>query len=157
MEKIPTIKEKFIKLWPFYILQSCFASVILGFILFVIGSKESWVAISAMAGTSFIIFAMPKSVSAQSRNVLGGHLSALICGYLVSHLPLNTYFQIAIVVGIVFFIMVALDFEHPPAAGTAVAVVMNEVDMVVFMVILTVALALTLIHRFCGDKLKDLV
>ncbi|MBN1796288.1 MAG: HPP family protein [Sedimentisphaerales bacterium] len=156
MDKQPTIKEKFIKLWPYYIIQSALASITLGLILTVIG-RENRVAISAMAATSFIVFAMPKGVSAQSRNVLGGHLTGLICGTVVLQLPAAYYIQYTLVVGLAIFFMVALDFEHPPAAGTSLAVVMNEVNFEVFLVILTTALALSLIHRVLGDKLRDLV
>ena len=162
MNKQPTIKVKFIQLWPYYIIQGALASITLGLILIVIG-QENRVAISAMAATAFIIFAMPKGVSAKSRNVLGGHLTGLICGFAVLRgfallqLPTAYYIQYTLVVWLAFFFMVALDFEHPPAAGTALAVVMNEVSFEVFLVIMTTALALSLIHRIFIDKLRDLV
>jgi hypothetical protein len=53
--------------------------------------------------------------------------------------------------------MVALDVEHPPAAGTALAVVIHEVSPDVSITIVAVAILLSLCRHYLGGYLKDLV
>jgi CBS-domain-containing membrane protein len=152
-----SIKAKFIKLWPFYSFQSLLASLALGAIVLAIG-KENMVSIGAMAATTFIVFAMPKAASARSRNILGGHITGLICGAAFFYLvPLPYFIQYPLTVGVAIFLMVTLDFEHPPAAGTALAVVTHEVTWQVFIVILVSALVFSLIHSHFNKYLRDLV
>jgi len=79
MEQNITITDKFKKLWIYYILQSLLAALAL-FVLVLVLKGDKMVLISAMGATSFIAFAMPKAVSAQTRNIIGGHLVGLACG-----------------------------------------------------------------------------
>jgi hypothetical protein len=53
--------------------------------------------------------------------------------------------------------MVALDFEHPPAAGTALAVVINEVSISVFPTIMIAALVLSQCRYYLRHHLKNLI
>lgn len=156
MSEPESIKVKFIKLWPFYILQSLYASTALGVFLWLIG-KENMVAVSALAASSFIVFALPKSVSANTRNVIGGHLTGLTCGIAFMCVPLPFEVVCSLAVGIAIFLMVALDFEHPPAVGTALAVVIHQVGREEFFVILIGAIGLSLVHHILRNHLRDLV
>jgi len=61
------------------------------------------------------------------------------------------------VVGIAVFVMAALNVEHPPAAGTALAVLINEVSPDVSIIIIAVAIILSLCHYYLRHHLKDLV
>ena len=115
------------------------------------------VVISSMGATSFIVFAMPKTVSAQTRHVIGGHLVGLGCGTIFYFTGLPYFIEYPLVVGIAICIMVALDVEHPPAAGTALAVVINEVSPDVFVTIMVSALALSQCRYYLRHYLKDLV
>ncbi|MHC4126196.1 MAG: HPP family protein [Planctomycetota bacterium] len=76
MEVQTTVKSKFKKLWKYYILQSLLATIVL-FILVLVLGRYKLVTISAMGATTFIVFAMPKAVTAKTRNVIGGHLVGL--------------------------------------------------------------------------------
>jgi CBS-domain-containing membrane protein len=149
-------KAKFPKDWFYYITQSLYAAGALGIFLFAIG-EEKKVAISSLAATAFIVFAMPKAVSAKFRNVVGGHLTALICGVVFLYIPLPYYLEYPFVVGVAIFMMAAFDFEHPPAAGTALAVVMREVGAMDFVIILAGAVILGLFHVLLGKRIRDLV
>jgi len=151
-----SLKTKFLRDWFYYITQSLYAAAALGIFLLAIG-EEKKVAISSLAATTFIVFAMPNAVSAKFRNVVGGHLTALICGVAFIYIPLPYYFEYPAVVAVVIFMMVALDFEHPPAAGTALAVVMREIGAMDFVVILAGAVILGLFHVLLGKRIKDLV
>ncbi|MBN2182005.1 MAG: HPP family protein [Sedimentisphaerales bacterium] len=151
-----SIRQKFKKLWKYYIFQSALAALALFIIVLVLG-KEKVVVISAMGATAFIVFALPKAASAQTRNVIGGHLVGLTIGSLFYYITMPYYVEYPLVVGIAVFIMVAFDFEHPPAAGTALAVVMNEVSWEVFATIMISAVVLSQTRYYLRRYLKDLI
>jgi CBS-domain-containing membrane protein len=65
--------------------------------------------------------------------------------------------QYSLAVGLTFFIMVAIDTEHPPAAGTALGVVLNGFSLNASIGVLISAIILSLIHHFARPYLKDLV
>lgn len=150
------IDEKFKKLWKYYIWQSFLAAVAL-FIILLVLDKQKIVVISAMGATAFIVFAMPNAVSAHSRNVIGGHLVGLVLGMVFFFVEIPYFFEFPLVVGIAIFIMAALDVEHPPAVGTALAVLINEVSTDVSFIIMATALILSICHYYLRHHLKDLI
>lgn len=115
------------------------------------------VVISAMGATAFIVFAMPTAASAQTRNVIGGHLVGLIVGVIFYYTNMAFYIEFPLVIAIAIFIMVALDFEHPPAAGTALAVLINEVSWDVFVTIMISAVVLSQCRYYLRHYLKNLI
>ena len=149
------VVNKFKKLWKYYLWQSFMATVALFILVLVL--KDKMVVISAMGATAFIVFAMPTAVSAKTRNVLGGHLVGLASGTIFYFATLPYFLEYPLAVGIAFFVMVALDVEHPPAAGTALAVVINEVSPDVFVTIMLGALVLSQCRYYLRHHLKDLV
>jgi len=151
-----TIKSKFKKLWKHYLLQSSLAAAAL-FIIVLVLEKQKIVLISAMGATSFIVFAMPTAVSAQTKNVIGGHLVGLIAGAVFYFTALPYFLEYPLAVGLAIFIMVALDVEHPPAAGTALAVVINEVSREAFITIMISTVVLSQCRYYLRKHLKDLV
>jgi len=156
MKSEATIKSKFKKLWKYYILQSALAASAL-FILVIILGKDKMVLISAMGATTFTVFAMPKAVSAQTRNVIGGHLVGLASGIIFYFTTMPYFLEYPLVVGLAIFLMVALDVEHPPAAGTALAVVINEVSFDAFATVMISAVVLSQIRYYLRHHLRDLV
>jgi CBS-domain-containing membrane protein len=150
------IKDKFRDLWPYYTLQTLIA-IFAPLVLVLVLGKDKIVVIIAMGATSFIVFAMPKGISAKTRNILGGHIVGLASGALFHFVTLPYYVSYPLAVGIAMFLMVALDVEHPPAAGTALAVVINEVSPDVFVAIMVSALVLSQCRYYLRHKLKDLV
>lgn len=147
---------KFKKLWIHYVFQSLLAALSLFIIVLVLG-KDKIVLISSIGASSFIVFAMPKSIAAQTRHVIGGHLAALIIGTLFNFTSFPASVEYSLVVGFVIFFMVALDVEHPPAVGTALAVVINEVTLDVFITVMIAAIILTQCRHFLRHRLKDLI
>jgi CBS-domain-containing membrane protein len=150
------ISHKFRHLWKYYIWQSALA----GFALFIIAiflGKEKVVVISAMGATAFIVFAMPTAASAQTRNVIGGHLVGLAVGTVFYFTNMAFYIEFPLVITIAIFIMVAFDFEHPPAAGTALAVLINEVSWDVFVTIMISAVVLSQCRYYLRHYLKNLI
>ena len=53
--------------------------------------------------------------------------------------------------------MVVLDVEHPPVAGIALVVVINEVSMSVFFTIMISALVFSQCSYYLRNQLKDLI
>jgi len=151
-----TIRGKFRKLWKHYLLQSLLAAATLFIIILVLG-RDRIVVISAMGATAFIVFAMPEAVSAQTRNVIGGHLVGLAVGTIFYFTNLPYYLEYSLAVGLAIFIMAALDVEHPPAAGTALAVVINEVSRNAFIIIMVAAVVMSQCRYFLRNRLRDLV
>jgi CBS-domain-containing membrane protein len=150
------IDEKFKKLWKYYIWQSFLATIAFFIILLILG-EDKRVVISAMGATAFIVFAMPNSVSANSKNVIGGHLVGLVLGMIFSFVEIPHLYEFSLVAGMAIFVMVTLDVEHPPAVGTALAVLTNEVSFDASLVVIAIALTLSACHYYLKHYLKDLV
>jgi CBS-domain-containing membrane protein len=151
-----SINEKFKKLWKYYLWQSFLAAVAF-FVILLVLEKERIVLISAMGATAFIVFAMPNAVSANARNVIGGHLVGLLLGMIFFFIQFSYLYEFPILVGFTIFVMVALDVEHPPAVGTALAVMINEVSPDVSFIIIATAIILSFCHHYLRKYLKDLV
>lgn len=157
---LKNIAEELRLYWKNYVLQSLAAAISI-FILFLILTTEDVVFIASIGATAFIIFAMPDSITAKPRNVIGGHLTGIIVGSLSILIPhqqaLASVAIYSIAVGVSIFIMVVIDTEHPPAAGTALGIAISGFSLNVTAILILSALALSLIHHFFRPYLKDLV
>jgi CBS-domain-containing membrane protein len=156
MELASTINGKIKRLWKYYLVQSLLATAVLAALVVILG-KEKTVLASAMGATSFIVFAMPNTASAQTKNVLGGHIVGLASGAIFYFTDLPYFLEYPLAVGIAIAIMVALDVEHPPAAGTALAVVTHEVSPDAIVTILLSSLILSQCRYYLRHHLKDLI
>jgi len=157
---LKNIAEELRLYWKNYVLQSLAAAISI-FVLFLILTTEDVVFIASIGATAFIIFAMPDSITAKPRNVIGGHLTGIIVGSLSFLIPhqqaLASVAIYSIAVGVSIFIMVVIDTEHPPAAGTALGIAISGFSLNVTAILILSALALSLIHHFFRAYLKDLV
>lgn len=130
------------------------------FIVLLLLSMEQAVIIASIGATAFIVFAMPTSITARPRNVIGGHLVGLVCGSACALIPQSSTLHSAVVyslaVGLSFFLMVTVDVEHPPASGTALGVVITGFSWKVVIAIITSAVILSLAHRLLKPFLRDL-
>ncbi|MEW6585118.1 MAG: HPP family protein [Nitrospirota bacterium] len=145
--------------WKHYVFQ-CLLATIVVFVVMLVLSLENAVIIASIGATAFIIFAMPKMITAGPRNVLGGHATGLIVGSLCSLIPHSTVFYAALsyslAVGLAIFIMVVIDIEHPPAAATALGFAISGFDVKTAMALVSSIVVLSLVHYFFRDHLKDL-
>ena len=153
------IHREFPRLWKNYLYQSFLATVIIFTVLLLL-TIEHAVVIASIGATSFIIFAMPKNITAQPRRVIGGHIVGLLSGSLCALIPhtstLASISIFALAVGLSICLMVALDFEHPPASGTALGIAITGFSPSVMAAVLTSSLVLSLAHHFSKSFLKDL-
>jgi CBS-domain-containing membrane protein len=148
------------KYWKNYLFQSLLAGLSV-FILLVVLHMQNIVVVASIGSTAFIVFAMPREITARARSVIGGHLAGFFCGSLgglisaAFHFPNTLTYSIA--VGLSILIMVVTDTEHPPAAGTALGVAISGYSTEVFFSLLISVIVLSTIHHFFKMYLKDLV
>lgn len=146
--------------WKNYLWQSACATAAVLVVLMVL-SLERGVVISSIGATTFIVFMKPKNAFASPRSVIGGHLVGVLVGSAFALIPSSTSWAATVIsalaVGSALFLMAVTDTEHPPAAGTALSVVMADGTWwVAVLAILTSAVLLSLFHRVLRPYLRDL-
>ena len=157
--RLHRIRRGFSRLWLNYIYQSLLATVVI-FIILLLLNLEHVVVIASIGATAFIVFTMPRNITAAPRRVIGGHIVGFTCGSAFAFIPHPTALTAIIIyslaVGTTVFLMVALDVEHPPAGGTALGVAITGFSVSVMVAVLTSSIVLSLAHRFFKKYLKDL-
>jgi CBS-domain-containing membrane protein len=153
------IRGEFPRLWKNYLYQSFLATIIV-FIVLLLLAAEHVVVIASIGATAFIVFTMPRNITAKPRRVIGGHLVGLFSGSLCALIPhsstTSSIIIFSLAIGISICLMVALDVEHPPASGTALGVAITGFSPGVMIAVLTSSLILSLAHHFSKRFLKDL-
>ena len=132
-----------------YLIQCLLATLCIFIILILLDAKTHSAIITSFGASVFLVFAMPRSVLAKPRFLIGGYITASVSGWICHSLSrLPNLQKIAFVadgsdlifgamsVGIAIFLMVILNTEHPPAAGLALALVFNEWTIMTLVVIL---------------------
>jgi CBS-domain-containing membrane protein len=147
---------KFKKLWGRYLLQSVLAAAAL-LVLFVTLGEDRMVLISAIGSTAFVVFALPKTCAARTKIVIGSHLIGLFSGGVFAFISLPPFIEYPLAVGIAFFLMVALDFEHAPAAGTAIATVTYGGSLDIWIAVISSAVLLSLTRHILRNRLINLL
>ncbi|MBN2017565.1 MAG: HPP family protein [Candidatus Cloacimonetes bacterium] len=146
--------------WKNYLFQSLFATVSV-FLILIILKFSNAIVIASIGATVFIVFAMPNSVSARPRSIIGGHLTGLLVGSLISLIPFSSfYIEILILaasVGISMFIMVMIDCEHPPACGTALGIALIGFSWEIAFAVVIFSILLAAIHDIFKNVIRDLV
>ncbi|RAO99990.1 hypothetical protein PW5551_00995 [Petrotoga sp. 9PW.55.5.1] len=160
--RIFEILSKFKANWKNYVLQSILATITVFFIFTILNVQERPIIVSSMGATTFIVFAMPKSMVAKARNIIGGHAVGFICGSLFSLIfsntgPLFSNISYALAVGLSIFIMVVIDTEHPPAAGTALSLCIFGFSLNAFLSVFLSIIILSIVHHFLKPYMIDLI
>lgn len=150
--------------WRNYVFQNLLATVSLFCVLIFLEQGEE-VIVASLGATAFVVFALPNNLTAQPRNVIGGHIVGLVCGfagYWLLHLMPNPDQFIAeagvhaVAVGLAIFIMVVFDTEHPPAAGTALGAAIAGPGQRLVISVLFFSVAFTAIRLLAKKHLRDL-
>jgi CBS-domain-containing membrane protein len=151
--------EEFRLYWKHYVLQSLFATLAVFVVLYFLTLQDA-VIIASIGASAFIVFAMPKALTANARNVIGGHLVGLFWGALFSLVPhvtmIGSIVCYSLAVGLSIFTMVVTDTEHPPASGTALGVAITGMSPHVLVAVVLSIVLLSLIHHFFKPYLRDL-
>ena len=163
--------RKLKKYFPNYILQSLLATIALTIILYFENIFTNTAVVASLGATTFIIFAMPKYTTAQPRRVIGGHIIGIIvgvfCFYIASLAQNREGFLLtqnilkilipSLSVGLSIFVMVITNTEHPPAAGTALGIVVQGWSYSTIVIILITISLLSMTKYLLKPWLKDLV
>ena len=153
-----------------YVKQSLLATlvvaVILYFLRFAIGGV---VIVAALGASTFIVFAMPDTIPAQPRRLIGGHAVGIIAGSICHFIFVSgrlgemtanyDYSYIlagALAVGLSIFLMTITNTEHPPAATTALGIIIYGWSYQVVLLVMLTAVCLTLARRLLRPHLKNL-
>lgn len=153
-----------------FIIQSLLAVVTVAIILYFVEVLTHAAIVAALGASAFIVFAMPRSITARSRSLIGGHivglLSGTLCYYalligplgkLITGWEFTTLFVYALAVGLSIFLMAITNTEHPPAAGTALGIVAHAWAYEIVVFVLLCAIGLAIVRGLLGSRLRDLV
>lgn len=163
------LDKSFIRQPKNYIIQSALAVIVLTIILYFVETLTHAAIVAALGSSTFIVFAMPRSTTARTRRLVGGHivglLSGSLCYYifftgalgrLVAGQEILVLFVYALAVGLAMFVMAITNTEHPPAAGTALGIVAHTWSLPVVVFILLAVISLSIIRKLLKGFLKNL-
>lgn len=149
------LDEKFRKNPLPYIGQSLLAAFFLSITFYLIWSINP-VVVAGIGSTTFILFALPKNRANTPRNIIGGHMIAMIIGAFCSQIP-SDILAGSFAVGAAILIMTTTDTEHPPAASTALGVAVEEFNLELLLFVVVATTLLVLFQRSIQKYLIDLV
>lgn len=140
-----------------YIIQSLLALGVFFLVLVVVEQVTQVTIIAALGASTFIVFAMPHYITAQPRRLVGGHIMGLISGsfcHFIGNLhvfnsdysTIVSAFIFAAALGLAMFLMVITNTEHPPAAATAIGILMAGLTWGTLLYVLLFAVLLAGIH-----------
>jgi CBS-domain-containing membrane protein len=163
------IDKSFIQKPKNYILQSLLALLALLVILSFIEILTQAAIVAALGASTFIVFAMPRSITAKPRRLIGGQVVGIICGLICYYAfltgPLGElsgehelflWFAYALSVALSLFFMTITNTEHPPAAATALGIVTHGCSWQTVLFILLFAIGLAIVRRLLRERLIDL-
>lgn len=150
--------------WKNYFFQCTAAAATIFILLMLVSIHQKPIIIASIAASTFIVFTIPSYGPAHSRNIIFGHLIGMFCGLFVAEIILPNVHQSLIIyefwyafaVGLSIFLMVLTDTEHPPAAGTALGVVVLGFSIKLMFTILISIFFLAGVHYFFKDQIRDL-
>ena len=168
---IKLLDAKFRRIPGHYVVQCLMATAAIMVVLALMDAAEHTALIAALGASAFIAFTMPEAHVSKPRYLVGGYLVGLTVGVVFGlafrslALPAEGVArhaaQIALgglAVGVAIFLMVVLNFEHPPAAGVALGLVVNQTWSIVTLgVILSAIISLCLIKWLLRRYLKNLL
>ena len=160
MRKI--LDERFLLNKRKYITQSLIVIFFMSFILLYLDIVFEIPLVASLGATCFIIFALPHKNSSQLQYIAGGYSVGIVVGYLCYY-GLNcfpiipTSLWAAISIGLSMFLMVIMNYEHPPAVAFTLGIVMNGMSI---KTLIMTYLALTLmlfVRHLLRNRLIDLL
>ena len=151
-----------------YALQCSLAAAVVLIPLLVLDAVTQTVLIAALGASTFIAFAVPRSLHSSPRCLIGGYLVGIFAGSLMS--TLNSTFDFsdiviahtsmvvcgALATGLAMFIMVVTKTEHPPAAALALGLVLNEWNLLTLAVVIAGVVTLSICKQLVLPILMDL-
>jgi CBS-domain-containing membrane protein len=157
-EEIWTLGRKFRGHWRNYLGQSLLAAGIFAAILLGLNVQIRPIITASVGATAFIVFAIPSDVTANPRNIIGGHAIGVLAGTLTASLASEPYMMVSysLAVGLSIFLMVITDCEHPPASGTALGLSVSGASLEIVATLMIIVSALALVRSLFSSYLRDL-
>jgi CBS-domain-containing membrane protein len=159
-QKLSQFKTGFLNHKTHYAVQSAIATLAMFITLFAL-YEENLVIAASLGSTAFTVFALPSNITARSRNVIGGQSLAVVMGCLLALVPVHTgltnLYIYSSAVGLTMFAMAVTNTEHPPAAGTALGIVIKGFSLQSVSGVIIGSIMLALAHRLCRSYLRDLI
>jgi CBS-domain-containing membrane protein len=156
--QIINLATKFRAHWKNYVGQSIFATLIFSAILIALNVQIRPIITASVGATAFIVFAIPSDVTANTKNIIGGHIIGILAGsfsaWLASESSALLFYSLA--VGLSIFLMVVTDCEHPPASGTALGLSVSGASLDVILTLMICVVILAVVHRVFRRYLRDL-
>jgi CBS-domain-containing membrane protein len=158
-----SIDKKFKKHKGHYVFQCLLVSVCLSVLFSMLNMVFEIALVAALGATTFIIFTGPFKELSQPRYIIGGYCIGTLVGlagvYLFSITSAVHLFPVlsAFSVGVSMFLMVVLDYEHPPAAGVALGLMMNGGHLHSVAVAFIGIIFLLILRRLLSKFLIDLL
>jgi len=152
-----------------YLLQCSLASIVVLIIILLLDVVTQTVLIAALGSSTFIAFAVPKSLHSGPRHLVGGYIVGIIAGCLMAGVYRFFHFtdpQVlhivmvacgALATGLAMLAMVVTRTEHPPAAALAMGLVFNEWDATTILVVLAGIVVLSIFKQLVMPYLMDLL
>ncbi len=164
------LDEKFRKNITRYISQCALATISVFIVLMVLDVVTNAVIIAALGSSTFIAFTMPEAQVSRPRFMIGGYIIGIAAGCLCHYLSLCSLMAWtsfihesphvvfgAMSVGLAIFVMVITDTEHPPAAGLALGLILNEWSILTIVVVFAGIISLSIIKFILKPVLKNLL
>ena len=151
-----------------YALQCGLAGFVVLILLLVLDAVTQTVLIAALGASTFIAFAVPRSLHSGPRNLIGGYAVGILAGASMSLVysafnvgPAGDHALMiafgAIAISLAMFTMVVTRTEHPPAAALALGLVLNEWSLLTLFVVLVGVIGLSIIKQLVLPALMDLI
>lgn len=150
--------------------QSALATVTLLGILFYFGLLTRTAIVAALGASTFIVFGIPNSKSAEPRRVIGGHgvclgvasiFTLLLRYYAIQEITWGRGIiyisMVAIAVGTAMFVMAITGTQHPPAAGSAFGLVASGWETGTVAFVIGTAFVLSVTRHVLRRRLVDLI
>ena len=153
-----------------YVAQCTLAAMVVFIVLMILHAIASAAVIAALGASSFIAFTMPHRMDCQPRYMLGGYAIGIATGTLFHFIALWTVWEnipvvrdiapmlfAAVAVGFAIFLMVLLNFEHPPAAGVALGLAIGQCGLLAVTVVAVGIISLVAAKTLMRPWLMDLL
>ena len=163
------LDQKFKQAKAKYVLQCGLAMAAVLAVLLVLNSIANAAVMAALGASSFIAFTMPHTHSARARYMIGGYVVGIAVGMLCHGMclllpaepaSLHRGAQLliaALSVGLVIFVMVITNTEHPPAASLTLGLVLGPGSVTTVAVVFLGIVLLCLIRRAMKPILMNLL
>jgi len=167
-------KHIFFRLWP-YVWQLSFILVFMTLVLYFLGSHSSSLVLGAIGASSigatcFILFATPKSTTAEVQHVWGGYVIGVSVGVLCRY-STHLYDKLPHIVELMAFhglcaafaialasmLMALFRLSHPPAIGMALGLVLEPWDHWTLIIVFTAMVILSVTKKLLNNYIKSLV